>query len=148
MLREISRTEGHLTLCVARVVAGVVICAHGAQKLGWLGGPGLEASLADLAARGLHKAVAVLVIAATTIGAVGLLLGFLGRLCALANMLVMGGGIWLVHRAHGFYMNWSGTQLGEGIEYHVLMLGLLSITLIGGSGALSIDWALAGRQRR
>src|SRR3989442_948394 len=76
----------------------------------------------------------------------GLLLsgGFLPRLAALGIGCVMLGAILLVHSKVGFFMNWGGTQKGEGFEYHLLALGLAIALLIKGGGALSVDGALAG----
>jgi putative oxidoreductase len=42
-------------------------------------------------------------------------------------------------------MNWSGTQRGEGYEFHLLALGLGAVILIMGSGALSVDRWLSDR---
>ncbi len=36
-------------------------------------------------------------------------------------------------------MNWLGEKKGEGIEYHVMLLSLLLIVIVRGSGAMSID---------
>jgi len=60
---------------------------------------------------------------------------------------VMAGAIFLVHSKVGFFMNWSGTQKGEGFEYHVLALGLAIALLIKGGGALSVDRALTREDR-
>jgi hypothetical protein len=57
--------------------------------------------------------------------------------------LIMLGAIALVHAQHGFFMNWTGTQAGEGFEYHLLALTLALVVVIRGSGACSIDRALA-----
>ena len=51
----------------------------------------------------------------------------------------------MVHRHVGFFMNWSGTQRGEGYEFHLLALGLGAVILIMGSGALSVDRWLSDR---
>ena len=59
------------------------------------------------------------------------------------NMLVA---IAMVHLPFGFFMNWFGTKQGEGFEFHLLAIGLGLAVLIGGSGALSIDHALARRK--
>jgi putative oxidoreductase len=41
-------------------------------------------------------------------------------------------------------MNWFGKKNGEGIEYHVMLLALLLIVILKGSGAMSIDlWLIA-----
>jgi putative oxidoreductase len=47
-----------------------------------------------------------------------------------------------VHAKVGFFMNWAGSQKGEGFEYHILALGLSLALLIKGGGAFSIDRAL------
>jgi len=43
-------------------------------------------------------------------------------------------------------MNWVGKKKGEGIEYFVLLLSILMVIIIKGSGPLSIDfWVLSNR---
>ena len=49
----------------------------------------------------------------------------------------------LVHRQHGFFMNWLGTQEGEGVEYHLLALGAAVALIVDGAGAWSIDALIA-----
>jgi putative oxidoreductase len=44
----------------------------------------------------------------------------------------------------GFFMNWFGTQKGEGYEYHLLAIALCVTILVKGSGAFSVDRALTG----
>jgi hypothetical protein len=46
------------------------------------------------------------------------------RLAAAGIAAVMLGAVATVHVANGFFMNWGGTQSGEGFEYHILALGL------------------------
>ena len=55
-----------------------------------------------------------------------------------------------VHRAFGFFMNWTGTQKGEGFEFHVLVLAIVSYLMIRGAGAFSVDRLLTvvGGSRR
>ena len=43
----------------------------------------------------------------------------------------------------GFFMNWTGQQKGEGFEFHLLAIALAIVVLIKGSGAVSIDRAIA-----
>jgi len=47
-----------------------------------------------------------------------------------------------VHSVNGFFMNWGGTQKGEGFEYHLLVLAMTAFLMIRGAGALSVDRAL------
>lgn len=147
MIRALASTQNSLTLLVARVAAGAVLFPHGAQKLlGWFDGPGPQATVDAFSSMGTPVLVSWLVILAESLGAIGLVAGFMGRFCALGNLLVMGGAVAMVHGQHGFFMNWFGQQEGEGFEYHILMMALLTITLIGGSGALSIDIGLTRRR--
>jgi putative oxidoreductase len=53
-----------------------------------------------------------------------------------------------VHAANGFFLNWSGTQKGEGFEYHLLVLAIVAYLMICGAGALSVDRALTTRTVR
>jgi len=64
---------------------------------------------------------AFLAIAAEFFGGLGLILGLLTRVAAFGiavNMLVA---VVTVHSHFGFFANWSGTQKGEGYEYHLLV---------------------------
>ena len=96
---------------------------------------------------GMPPALTVLILAAELGGSVLLILGFLTRLGALGIGCVMAGAIFLVHSKVGFFMNWAGTQKGEGFEYHLLALGLCLAVLIKGGGALSVDRALSRDDR-
>jgi putative oxidoreductase len=51
----------------------------------------------------------------------------------------------MVHLKFGFFMNWFGKQAGEGIEYHILIIGIALALMIKGGGGWSIDRAIAGR---
>ena len=54
-------------------------------------------------------------------------------------MVMMLGAITMVHLPHGFFMNWSGKQQGEGYEYHLLVIGIAIALLITGAGRWSVD---------
>jgi putative oxidoreductase len=47
-----------------------------------------------------------------------------------------------VHRHFGLFANWSGTQKGEGFEYHLLVIAITLAIMIKGSGAISLDRVL------
>jgi putative oxidoreductase len=49
----------------------------------------------------------------------------------------------MVHHQFGFFMNWTGTQKGEGYEYHLLVLAVTVFLMIGGAGAYSVDRLLS-----
>jgi putative oxidoreductase len=70
-------------------------------------------------------------------------LGRIGAFGIMCNMIVA---IWMFHRHFGLFMNWSGDQKGEGIEYHLLAIAITLAILIEGSGALSVDRFLSERR--
>ena len=61
---------------------------------------------------------AFLAIAAEFAGSIGLIAGFVSPICAFGIAVVILVATLTVHASHGFYMNWSGNQKGEGFEYH------------------------------
>ena len=147
MFYRLIRTDNDPAALIMRLALGLVIFPHGAQKvLGWWGGYGAAATIQGFSKSGIPAALAVLVLAAEFAGSLGLIVGFLTRVAAFGVGCVMLGAIRLVHLNVGFFMNWAGTQKGEGFEYHILALGLVIALLIKGGGALSIDGAIT-RQR-
>lgn len=42
----------------------------------------------------------------------------------------------------GFFLNWAGSQAGEGHEFHLLAIGLAAVKSINGVGAFSLDRVL------
>ena len=129
-----------------RIFAGAAFFTHGAQKLlGWFGGGGYSATMEGMTKMGMPAVVVFLVIIAEFFGALGLITGFLGRVAAFGVLCVMLGAIFLVHLPNGFFMNWMGNQKGEGIEYHILAIGMALAIIIKGSGRLSIDRAMSDK---
>jgi putative oxidoreductase len=145
MFRKLITTDDNPATLILRLVLGVVFFAHGAQKLlGWFGGPGFSGTMGMFTGY-LHipAPLAFLAIAAEFFGGLGLILGFLTRIAAFGiavNMLVA---IATVHHSYGFFMNWTGTQKGEGFEYHLLVLAITAYLIIRGAGAFSVDRAIA-----
>jgi putative oxidoreductase len=84
-----------------------------------------------------------LVIAAEFLGAIALILGLLTRLAAFGLFAVMAGAVYLVHWQNGFFMNWTGNQQGEGIEYHLLVMAIALALMIRGGGRASFDRILS-----
>jgi putative oxidoreductase len=145
MLKKLLATPDDLALLILRLVLGGVFFIHGAQKaLGWFGGHGLSGTLNFFTQNmGLSMLVAVLVVAAEFLGALGLIVGFLTRLAAAGIFAVMVGAIAMVHLKYGFFMNWFGAQAGEGIEYHLLAIAISLALVLGGGGMASLDRALS-----
>ena len=94
---------------------------------------------------GVPTFLAVLVILAESLGSISLIVGFLSRFCAFGIGMVMLGAVFMLNLQHGFFMNWSGQAQGEGIEYHILALGLVLAILFKGGGKWSIDRLLTER---
>ena len=141
MFRRLYATDDDTATAILRLVLGIVFFAHGAQKmLGWYGGFGFTPTMnAFTSMMHVPAPLAFLAIAAEFFGGIGLILGFLTRIAAFGigvNMLVA---IMIEHRASGFFMNWTGTQKGEGYEFHLLVLAIVALLMIRGAGAFSID---------
>lgn len=141
MFKKLLNTPAEPALFVIRLTAAAMILPHGAQKLlGWFGGNGFEATMGFFTQQmGLPAPVALGVIATETLAMLALALGLGGRLMAAALTGIMIGAIATVHGQHGFFMNWFGQQSGEGIEYHLLVMGLSLALIWRGSGAWSLD---------
>jgi putative oxidoreductase len=129
---------------ILRLTLGTVFFAHGAQKmLGWWGGRGFSATMSGFEHTGIPAVFAFLAIVAEFFGAIGLILGLLGRVAAFVLACVMVVAIAKVHAVNGLFMNWGGQQKGEGFEYHVLVLAITVAIMIAGSGAWSVDRVLS-----
>lgn len=138
-----------VTLLIVRVVLGIVIFGHGAQKLfGWFGGYGFEGTMGYFTgAVGLPYLLALLVILAESFGMIALIFGLFSRATAGGLITIMIGAIVTTHAQFGFYMNWFGAQAGEGIEYHLLVIALSVVVVLQGAGALSIDRFITSKWR-
>lgn len=145
MLRLLLKTDDDQTRMLCRVVLGVVVFAHGAQKLfGWFGGNGFSGTMEFFSGTmGIPAMFAFLAIMTESVGSLALIVGALTRVAALGIAVIMVVAIVMVHASNGFFMNWSGNQSGEGFEYHLLVLALATTLIIKGGGLLSIDalWA-------
>jgi putative oxidoreductase len=149
MANAFVRTRDDYAALAMRLFLGIVFLAHGSQKvLGWFGGHGARATIQGFSKMGLPPAVTVLVMAAEFGGGILLIIGLLTRLAAIGIGCVMVAAILMVHGKVGFFMNWAGSQKGEGFEYHLLAIGLCVALLITGGGAFSVDRALSASDGR
>jgi putative oxidoreductase len=130
-----------VTLLLVRLILAIVVGAHGAQKLfGWFGGYGYEGTMnffTDFI--GLPYFMGLLIILAESAGMISLALGLLSRFISAALIVIMAGAIVTTHMQHGFFMNWSGALVGEGFEFHLLIIAQAGVLLLNGAGALSVD---------
>ena len=145
MLKLLVKTETDYLITLARLVLGFLFFVHGRQlMLGWFGGFGLSGTMHFFTQQlGIPAPFAFLGIATQFFGGCLLIVGLAGRLAALGiigNMVVA---VAKVHWQYGLFMNWFGTQKGEGFEYHLLAVTIGLLVVIRGSGALSLDRLLA-----
>ncbi len=126
-------------LLILRLVLGLILAAHGAQKLfGWLGGPGLAGFAARLDKAGVRPGRTWAMVSAGVEFGGGLLVavGLVTPVAALflaGNLLVA---ILTVHVARGFW-NRDG-----GYEFPLALLGALVALSLIGPGRASLDSAV------
>jgi putative oxidoreductase len=123
-------------LLIVRLVLGLIMAAHGAQKLfGWFNGPGLQGFAGGLERLGVRPGRPWAMIAAVVEFGGGLLVAA-GLLTPIAALFLAGDllvAILTVHITKGFW-NSNG-----GYEYPLALIGgLVGLSLIG-PGPLSID---------
>lgn len=126
-------------LLILRLVIGLIVAAHGAQKLfGWWGGPGMANWTAAMTRMRIKPAApwAWISTLSEVLGGLGLAAGLLVPLPNLAiagSMLVA---IALVHWPKGFW-----TSKG-GYEFNLSILAAVTAIAFTGAGAESLDAAL------
>lgn len=130
-----------LSMLSVRLTAAFILFPHGAQKmLGWFAGYGFTGTMNYFTeVKHIPYPVSLLVIFIEFFGPLFLVLGLGTRLVALAIIADMTGIILSSHTQYGFFMNWFGTQQGEGFEYHLLFIGLMLPLLVAGGGKYSLD---------
>lgn len=146
-LKWLFNTEEDTLAAFLRIVMGVVIFPHGAQKLlGWFGGYGFDGTMGFFTqALGIPYILALLAIIAEFLGGLGLITGLLTRLSALGVNIVMIVAVMLNHIQVGFFMNWDGQQQGEGFEFHILMVAINIAVIVKGAGKFSIDKIISSK---
>jgi putative oxidoreductase len=142
-MRWLLSTDLSVIQLVLRWTLAIVIFPHGAQKvLGWFGGYGFKGTMGYFGQK-FPAPLGFLAIMAEFLGPFGLAIGLLTRVAAFGIACVMVTAVLTTHTPHGFFMNWSGNQKGEGYEFHLLVLGIALALIIGGAGLWSMDGALA-----
>jgi putative oxidoreductase len=132
-----SNTDGSWFSLILRVTLGVVMFAHGAQKLlGWYGGNGFAGTMGYFTdAMHLPWLVAFLIIIAESLGSLALIAGFLTRFMGASFIVIMLGAIGMVHWPHGF-------------EFHLLVIAMSAALFLSGGGRWSLDGFIARRLLR
>ncbi|MBQ6705370.1 MAG: DoxX family protein [Opitutales bacterium] len=117
-----------------RIVLAFAIIPHGAQKVfGVFGGNGLQATwqyfTEVLQISPLWAGTAICV---EFLAPIFLILGIFTRLWAILLAVLMAVAM-QYHFDNGYFLNWTGNQLGEGIEFHLLYIGAaIALVLLGG----------------
>lgn len=142
MLNKILRTDAGIAALILRVPVGLILAAHGAQKLfGWFGGNGLAGTAGWMSSIGIEPGylMAILAGSAEFFGGLALILGLLTRPAAVAAAFTMLVAIFSVHISNGLF------AANNGYEYALtLMVALIALAVQGG-GQMSVDQALTQR---
>jgi putative oxidoreductase len=139
-LHLLLKTDGAASTFLLRLTLALVIFPHGAQKaLGWFGGYGFTGTMGFFTGT-LHipAFLAFLAIAAEFAGAIALVAGCFTRVAAFGIVVTMTVAATL-HWQNGFFLNWAGSQKGEGIEFHLLAIGVALVLVIRGGGLWALD---------
>lgn len=130
------QSAGGYAALVLRVPAGIILAAHGSQKLfGWFGGYGLEGTGQWMASIGLEPGylMALLSGSAEFFGGLALILGLLTRPAAAVTAFTMLVAIFSVHIDKGLFMS------NGGYEFGLSLLAITTALAIQGAGKLSLD---------
>lgn len=147
-MKKVLKTDSaSWTALVSRWAIAIAIFPHGAQKVtGWFGGAGFAGAMDFMTmTKGLPWIVGFVFILIEFAGPIFLALGLLTRISAAAIFIAFIGVMYSDALHNGFFMNWAGVGgQGEGLEYFVLLYGLLVISIISGGGKASVDARLQG----
>lgn len=142
MFKSVIATSNAFTPFLIRLTLGIVMFPHGAQKaLGWFGGYGWTGTMGYFTGLGLPTLVVALIILGEFLGALGVITGTLTRVAAAGFVIIQAGAVATAHLPFGFFMNWTGGQKGEGIEFGLLAIAMALSLVLTGAGRWSIDRA-------
>lgn len=136
MINKLLQSNAGLGSVALRIPVGIVLSAHGAQKLfGWFGGYGLDGTGQWMASIGLEPGylMALLAGSAEFFGGLALILGLLTRPAAAVSAFTMLVAIFSVHISHGLFMSNNGYEFALS-----LFAATLALTIQGG-GSFAID---------
>jgi len=141
-LQALLASNAGMAALTLRIPVGIILLAHGAQKLfGVFGGYGLEGTGQWMASIGLEPGylMALLAGSAEFFGGLALILGLLARPAALLAAFTMLVAIVTVHLENGLFLSNNGYEFGL-----ALLAAAVSIVFAGG-GSLSVDNVIARR---
>ncbi len=135
ILHTMTASQAGFAALVLRVPVGVILAAHGAQKLfGWFGGHGLEGTGQWLASVGFEPgyAMALLAGSAEFFGGIALVLGLLTRPAALVAAFTMLMAM-TVHVGNGLFLS------NNGYEFALSLLAMTAALVLLGGGRAAAD---------
>lgn len=136
LIKKTLVSNAGLEAVILRVPIGLILAAHGSQKLfAWFGGYGLDGTGQWMASMGLNPGfvMALLAGSAEFFGGVALVLGLLTRPAAAINAVTMLVALFWVHWGHGFFLD------THGIEYALALLSASTALIFIGGGKYSLD---------
>ncbi|MGE6480288.1 DoxX family protein [Psychrobacter namhaensis] len=139
------QTKAGSAAFILRVPIGLILAAHGAQKLfGWFGGNGLAGTAQWLSSMGIEPGylMALLAGGAEFFGGLALVIGLLTRPAALVAGFTMLVAIFSVHIGNGLF------AADGGYEYALILFVALIALAVQGGGYLSVDKALSEKLGR
>ncbi|ODP99725.1 MULTISPECIES: DoxX family protein [unclassified Salinivibrio] len=143
-LHTLLSTQSSFAPLALRLPVGVILIAHGAQKLfGWFGGYGLEGTGQWMASIGLEPGVLMALMAGSAefFGGMLLLIGLLTRPAAAVTAITMLVAIVTVHWDNGLFLS------NNGYEFGLALLAAAVSLLFSGAGNLSVDKKLSQTMR-
>ncbi len=140
LIKTVLNTRAGYGITLLRIIVGILLMAHGSQKLfGFFGGYGLEGTGQYMASLGLTPGylMALLSGSAEFFGGLALFLGLLARPAALVVSIMLAVAILSVHIHNGLFM------ANNGYEYGLALMAASLAILIEGGGRFSVDRAIA-----
>jgi len=140
LLNTLLSSKAGAAALILRVPVGLILAAHGAQKLfAWFGGYGLEGTGQWMASIGLEPGywLAMMAGSAEFFGGIALVIGLLTRPAAVVAGFTMLIAIFSVHISNGLFM------ANNGYEYALTLLVVMAALAIQGAGSFSLDNVLA-----
>ncbi|GAA0831185.1 MULTISPECIES: DoxX family protein [Marinomonas] len=139
-VQKITHTTSGIASTVLRVPVGLVLMAHGSQKLfGMFGGYGLEGTGQWMASIGLNPGYLMALLSGSSefFGGLALLLGLLIRPASAVVAFTMLVAIFSVHISNGLFM------ANNGYEYALTLFVVAVSLMISGAGSYSVDKILS-----
>ncbi|PWV83232.1 MULTISPECIES: DoxX family protein [Halomonas] len=142
LVKSLFDTTGGYGALALRIPVGLILAAHGAQKLfGWFGGHGLAGTAQWMESIGLAPGLLMALLAggAEFFGGLALMLGLLTRPAALVSAFTMLVAIFSVHISHGLFI------ANGGYEFALALLAATVALTLQGAGRFSLDGLVAKR---